>query len=184
MCVLFSEYLNILGRGFLGYLFYHIAENRAINSFFILQSERTFQQVNVIYQSYLKHRCGFPRVFGWKLKSITNKALPTSPSQYCTISLLILLTLRFYSPSGSFSFQNVPHSFLPQQLCTFCSLFLEHAHVALVYSPFRSQHNCSMEAAQVSFLIYLYIGTNTKKVPSPLLYLTQLCSYIYLCSYF
>lgn len=99
-----QDFLTFLVEGFWGYLFHYLDGNGAINSFFMLQPEITFQHINMIYQSCLKHWCGFPMILGWKQKSITYKVIPTSPFSCCTISLLILLTLRFYSLYGSLGF--------------------------------------------------------------------------------
>lgn len=59
------------------FLFYHMAGNGDINSFFILQPERTFScNIQIRFcQSCLKHWSGFPVILGWKLKSIVCKAL-------------------------------------------------------------------------------------------------------------
>ena len=53
---MFSFIWNILtffGGSLFGYLFHHMTRNGAINSFFMLQPERTFQHTNMILLSVL-----------------------------------------------------------------------------------------------------------------------------------
>lgn len=122
-------------------------------------------------------------ILGWKLKFITYKTLnghyllPHPHVAPYPFSFSV-----FYLHQGSFQFQNVPHVFLPQQLCTFCSPFLEHPHIPPVHSPFRSQHKCVIAIVQVSCLVVQYMCILTQ-VPSPLLHLSELCFFIYFCNY-